>query len=88
MNAFKRIADVAHKSVTTGLFVGFCYVTLSVGGQVIEGSGGGQQATKVEHPQAGFIQMLKDKAAEEYNKYYKTDHREWYDKDVSTRYCE
>jgi hypothetical protein len=27
--------------------------------------------------------MLKDKAAEEYQKYYRTDHREWYDKDVS-----
>ena len=25
--------------------------------------------------------MLKDKAAEEYAKYYRTDHREWYDKD-------
>ena len=37
-----------------------------------------------EHPQAGFIQMLRDKANDEYKKYYKIDHREWYDKDVST----
>lgn len=41
------------------------------------------QAREQEHPQAGFIQMLRDKAEEEYKKYYKTDHREWYDKDVS-----
>lgn len=43
--------------------------------------GGGNNKQDDEHPQAGFIQMLKDKAAEEYQKYYRTDHREWYDKD-------
>jgi|AntRauTorckE5430_2_1112549.scaffolds.fasta_scaffold00057_20 hypothetical protein len=82
MSAFKRIADVVHKSVVTGIFGGFLYVTLSVGVQVIEG----KQVTKGEQIQAGFIQMMKDRASEEYSKYYKTDHREWYDKDVSVRY--
>lgn len=85
MAMFKRIADVAHKTVVTGLFATFCYTTFTVTGQVIEGysssRGGGNNKQDDEHPQAGFIQMLKDKAAEEYQKYYRTDHREWYDKD-------
>ena len=34
-----------------------------------------------EHPQAGFINMLRTKAQEEYSKYYDIGHREWYDKD-------
>lgn len=86
MAIFKRIADVAHKTVVTGLFATFCYTTYTVTGQMIEGynsRGGNGTKQEDEHPQAGFIQMLKDKAAEEYKKYYRTDHREWYDKDVS-----
>ena len=79
MNAFQRIADVAHKSVVTGLFASFAYTTFQVGTAVI----GGSDQVEQEHPQAGFIQMLRDKASEEYKKYYKIDHREWYDKDVS-----
>mmetsp|Transcript_28423 Transcript_28423/g.43530 ORF Transcript_28423/g.43530 Transcript_28423/m.43530 type:complete len:97 (+) Transcript_28423:131-421(+) len=77
MNAFQRIADVAHKSVVTGLFSYFAYTTFQVGTAVI----GGSNQVEQEHPQAGFIQMLRDKASEEYKKYYKIDHREWYDKD-------
>jgi len=82
MNAFKRIADIAHKTAVTGIFGSFCYITCNVAGQMIVGNGGAAKS-RDEHPQAGFIEMLKDKAAEEYKKYYKTDHREWYDKDVS-----
>ena len=85
MSALKRVADVAHKAVVTGLFGTFCYTTVSVTSQVLVGQRDSVSgsASGEEHPQAGFIQMLKDKAEEEYNKYYKTDHREWYDKDVS-----
>jgi hypothetical protein len=89
MSAMKRIADGAHKTVVTGLLGSFCYVTYNVASQVVQGrgdsnsTGTGSSSRDVEHPQAGFIQMLRDKAAEEYKKYYKTDHREWYDKDVS-----
>jgi len=79
----KRIADGAHKAVVTGLFGSFCYTSYAIGSQVMEGKGDGPNHREVEHPQAGFIQMLRDKADEEYKKYYKTDHREWYDKDVS-----
>ena len=79
MNAARKVADVAHKTVVTGLFGSFLYVTLSVGNQVYQGNN-----VREEHPQAGFIQMLRDKANDEYKKYYKIDHREWYDKDVST----
>lgn len=83
MNAFKRIADVAHKTAVTGIFGSFCYIGCSVTGMMIAGNGGPPKIE--EHPQAGFIEMLKDKATEEYSKYYKTDHREWYDKDVSAK---
>jgi hypothetical protein len=83
MSAVKRIADGAHKVVVTGLFGTFCYTSYAVTSQLFQGKDDNTNAKDVEHPQAGFIQMLRDKAAEEYKKYYKTDHREWYDKDVS-----
>ena len=85
MSAMKRIADGAHKVVVTGLFGSFCYTSFGIGTRVMEGKSDTamSQAREQEHPQAGFIQMLRDKAEEEYKKYYKTDHREWYDKDVS-----
>uniref|UniRef100_A0A7S2EVN7 Uncharacterized protein n=1 Tax=Trieres chinensis TaxID=1514140 RepID=A0A7S2EVN7_TRICV len=50
------------------------------------GAGGGgaaaaRKAAEESHPQAGVIQMLRDKAKEEYSKYYDIGHREWYDKE-------
>eukprot|EP00553_Chaetoceros_curvisetus_P007448 CAMPEP_0204624012 /NCGR_PEP_ID=MMETSP0717-20131115/9781_1 /ASSEMBLY_ACC=CAM_ASM_000666 /TAXON_ID=230516 /ORGANISM="Chaetoceros curvisetus" /LENGTH=73 /DNA_ID=CAMNT_0051639277 /DNA_START=111 /DNA_END=332 /DNA_ORIENTATION=+ len=51
-----------------------------IGSAVTEKSRGGA-GNNDEHPQAGFIDMLRNKASEEYKKYYKIDHREWYDKD-------
>mmetsp|Transcript_9634 Transcript_9634/g.14191 ORF Transcript_9634/g.14191 Transcript_9634/m.14191 type:complete len:101 (+) Transcript_9634:154-456(+) len=81
MNAAKRIADVAHKTVVVGLFGGFAYTAANITGAMVEGQTGRGAVKKQEHPQSGFIQMLKDKAEEEYKKYYKIDHREWYDKD-------
>ena len=87
MSAVKRIADGAHKLVVTGLFGTICYTSFGIAGRVMEGKSDGTTREE-EHPQAGFIQMLRDKAEEEYKKYYKTDHREWYDKDVSSAgYC-
>jgi len=86
MSALTRIADVVHKTAVTGLFGTFCYGSYVVYNQVRGGSGNsGDDGTTSrelqEHPQAGFINMLKTKAEEEYKKYYKIDHREWYDKD-------
>ena len=81
MSVFARIADVVHKTATTGLFGVFCFGTYTVTRQVIEGKSDGNNGAPAEHPQAGFINMLKTKAEEEYKKYYKIDHREWYDKD-------
>lgn len=88
-----RIADAAHKVAVTGLFGTFCFGTYAVTNQVLEGrsgnrtgngnvnSNGNSNGNTEEHPQAGFINMLREKAQEEYKKYYKIDHREWYDKD-------
>ena len=83
MSALTRIADVVHKTAVTGLFGTFCYGSYVVYNQVRGGSGnsGDNGRELQEHPQAGFINMLKTKAEEEYKKYYKIDHREWYDKD-------
>lgn len=86
MSILTRIADSAHKVAVTGLFGTFCYGSYIIANQVIgdrnsnkvNGSG---ESTQEEHPQAGFINMLKTKAEEEYKNYYKIDHREWYDKD-------
>mmetsp|Transcript_19832 Transcript_19832/g.24460 ORF Transcript_19832/g.24460 Transcript_19832/m.24460 type:complete len:99 (+) Transcript_19832:143-439(+) len=74
----KRAADIAHKTAVTGLFGVFCVGTFTVINQVVSGK---DEDRVNEHPQAGFIDMLKTKAEEEYKKYYKIDHREWYDKD-------
>ncbi len=78
-----RVADVAHKATVTGLFGVFCFGGYTVTNQIMEGKdgGNGNNSEPAEHPQAGFINMLKTKAEEEYKKYYKIDHREWYDKD-------
>lgn len=73
----KKAADVAHKTVVCGLFTTFAWQSYQVTSNALNHNNGVQE----EHPQEGFIQMLKDKAAEEYAKYYRTDHREWYDKD-------
>mmetsp|Transcript_19105 Transcript_19105/g.24082 ORF Transcript_19105/g.24082 Transcript_19105/m.24082 type:complete len:107 (-) Transcript_19105:110-430(-) len=81
-----RAADVLHKTTVTGLFGVFGFGLYTVTNQVMEGKNGGGGGNgsgnePAEHPQAGFINMLKTKAEEEYKKYYKIDHREWYDKD-------
>jgi len=71
---------MAHKATTTALFGVFLTGGYTVINQVMEGKDGGGNKVE-EHPQAGFINMLKTKAEEEYAKYYKIDEREWYDKD-------
>jgi len=81
MSVFARAADVAHKTAVTGLFGVFCFGTYTVTNQVIQGKNEDRNNDIEDHPQAGFINMLKSKAEEEYKKYYKIDHREWYDKD-------
>jgi len=79
MSAFlRRAADIAHKTTVTGLFGLFGYGLYGLTNQVLEHQG---FKSSQAHPQAGFIQMLRDKCAEEYAKYHDTGHRDWYDKD-------
>mmetsp|Transcript_8715 Transcript_8715/g.11684 ORF Transcript_8715/g.11684 Transcript_8715/m.11684 type:complete len:95 (-) Transcript_8715:91-375(-) len=75
MSAFRKVADIAHKTTVTGLFGFFGYGLYGITNQVLE-----HQGFKDSHPQEGFIQMLRDKCAEEYAKYYDIGHRDWYDK--------
>ena len=77
MTVFQKAADVAHKAAVTGLFGISIYSASSLAVQVVDGASGPEK----RHPQAGYIQMLRDKAAESYAKYYDITHREWYDKD-------
>ena len=79
MSFATKLADVAHKTVVTGALGLFCYQAYQLGGNMIMGATDDQK--KREHPQAGFIQMLRDKYDEEYQKYFDTGHRDWYDKD-------
>lgn len=78
MSFTTRIADLAHKTVTTTLLGFFCFQAYQLGGNMLIGTG---EAKKKEHPQAGFIKMIRDKYDEEYEKYFDTGHRDWYDKD-------
>ncbi|KAL7472446.1 hypothetical protein ACHAXS_012778 [Conticribra weissflogii] len=78
MSITTKVADFAHKAFVTTAFGFFCFQAVNLGGMMIAGQNDGKPK---EHPQAGFIQMLKDKYAEEYSKYFDTGHRDWYDKD-------
>eukprot|EP00571_Detonula_confervacea_P017822 CAMPEP_0172297674 /NCGR_PEP_ID=MMETSP1058-20130122/605_1 /TAXON_ID=83371 /ORGANISM="Detonula confervacea, Strain CCMP 353" /LENGTH=92 /DNA_ID=CAMNT_0013006849 /DNA_START=175 /DNA_END=453 /DNA_ORIENTATION=- len=71
---------MAQKTITTTFFGLFCYQAYQLGAQMRIGTDEAKKA-EWEHPQAGFIQMLRDKYDEEYEKYFDTGHRDWYDKD-------
>lgn len=73
-----RAANFAHKAVVSSFIGLFGYQAWQLGYQMRIGT---DEARKREHPQAGFIQMLRDKYDEEYEKYFDTGHRDWYDKD-------
>mmetsp|Transcript_8176 Transcript_8176/g.14989 ORF Transcript_8176/g.14989 Transcript_8176/m.14989 type:complete len:95 (+) Transcript_8176:135-419(+) len=77
MSFLQKAANVAHKTTVSGLFGLLCFGMYNLTGQVIEGA----SSNKSSNSQAGFIKTLRDKAAEEYAKYYDISHREWYDKD-------
>eukprot|EP00579_Thalassiosira_antarctica_P008594 CAMPEP_0201882484 /NCGR_PEP_ID=MMETSP0902-20130614/14038_1 /ASSEMBLY_ACC=CAM_ASM_000551 /TAXON_ID=420261 /ORGANISM="Thalassiosira antarctica, Strain CCMP982" /LENGTH=98 /DNA_ID=CAMNT_0048411019 /DNA_START=185 /DNA_END=481 /DNA_ORIENTATION=+ len=77
MSFTTRIADLAQKTVVSTFFGLFLYQGFQLGGQMWIGA----VDPKKEHPQAGFIQMIRDKYDEEYEKYFDTGHRDWYDKD-------
>jgi len=79
MSFASRAADVAHKTAVSGIFGLFLWQGFQLGGQMLLGVV--DEDKKREHPQAGFIHMLKDKYAEEYKTYFDTGHRNWYDKD-------
>eukprot|EP00550_Attheya_septentrionalis_P000764 CAMPEP_0198288172 /NCGR_PEP_ID=MMETSP1449-20131203/6779_1 /TAXON_ID=420275 /ORGANISM="Attheya septentrionalis, Strain CCMP2084" /LENGTH=100 /DNA_ID=CAMNT_0043986285 /DNA_START=260 /DNA_END=562 /DNA_ORIENTATION=- len=81
MSYLKTAANVAHKTTVFGLVGFWGYGMVSVGGQVVRGLSGANNDDTVVHPQAGYIQQLREKCAEEYAKYYDTGHRDWYDKD-------
>ncbi|KAL7538883.1 hypothetical protein ACHAXR_008862 [Thalassiosira sp. AJA248-18] len=80
MSFATRIADIAHKTVVSTFFGLFCYQGYQLGTQMLIGTDEAKKK-EYEHPQAGFIQMLRDKYDEEYEKYFDTGHRDWYDKD-------
>lgn len=78
MSGFARVAaDVAHKTTVLGLFSLFGFQLY----QVTTNAYGGLREKEEQHPQADYIQTLRDKADEDYSKHYKIDHRDWYDKD-------
>jgi len=75
-----RLADIAHKTVVTTCIGLFTFQAYQLGTQMMIGTDEEKKKQYV-HPQAGFIQMLRDKYDEEYEKYFDTGHRDWYDKD-------
>jgi hypothetical protein len=77
MSFATKLADMAHKAVVTTCLGLFTFQAYQLVTQLRIGT---DEIKKKEHPQAGFIQMLRDKYAEEYEKYWDTGHRDWYDK--------
>ena len=78
MSFTTRLADIAHKTVVTTCLGLFTFQAYQLTTQMMIGT---DEQKKKEHPQAGFIQMLRDKYDEEYKTYFDTGHRNWYDKD-------
>mmetsp|Transcript_7253 Transcript_7253/g.12625 ORF Transcript_7253/g.12625 Transcript_7253/m.12625 type:complete len:95 (+) Transcript_7253:860-1144(+) len=76
MSFTHHAANLAHKGFVLGLvsLVGFQAYQISKNVMF------GVEDSK-SHPQEDYIQALRDKADDEYKKYYKVDHRDWYDKE-------
>jgi hypothetical protein len=74
MATLRKAADISHKVVVTGLFAFTGYNFYQIAGQVMEGRGGNKK-TVGEQTQAGFIDMLRKKAEEEYTKRFDITHR-------------
>lgn len=78
---FQKAANFAHKATITALVGYSAYAAYNLTGQVLEGASDSSKDEKAAHPQAGFIDTIREKAKEEYAKYYDIGHREWYDKE-------
>jgi len=70
-----RGADVLHKGAVLGLFTVFGFQAYQIGKNLNQGM------NYTNHPQKEYIEKLRDKAEDDYKKYHRTDHRDWYDKD-------
>ena len=80
MSFTSKIADVVHKSLVCTAVSLFLFQGYQLGTQMRIGTDE-EKKKQYEHPQAGFINMLREKYDEEYEKYFDTGHRDWYDKD-------
>lgn len=78
---FQKAANFAHKATITSLVLYSGYAAYNLSGQVMEGASSNNTGDEPTHPQASFIDTIREKAKEEYAKYYDIGHREWYDKD-------
>ena len=74
MATLRKVADATHKVIVTGLFAFTGFTLYQISGQVMEARGQGAILVQ-EHPQAGFIEMLRKKAEEEYSKRFDISHR-------------
>jgi hypothetical protein len=79
MSFATRVADLAHKAVVTTCLSLFAFQAYQLGSNMYIGTVTEQY--KKEHPQKGFIDMLREQYENEYKKYFDTGHRDWYDKD-------
>ncbi len=74
MSATRKVVDITHKAFVTGLFAFTGYTAYQITNQVREGRAGDKK-TLPEQTQAGFIEMLRKKAEEEYAKRFDITHR-------------
>ena len=81
MGYFQKAADVAHKGALFGLASVFCFQLYQLTTKAYKGLDSNNSRSPTYNPTTEYVQEIRQKSEEEYKNYWKTDHRDWYDKD-------
>lgn len=81
MGYLQRAADIAHKGALIGLGSVFVFQLYQLTTNAYGGLHEDNPRSPSHNPTKEYVQEIREKAQEDYKNYWKTDHRDWYDKD-------